>query len=74
MNTDQEREPFRIVVVSAGTGDPSSTRLLADRTAERAVALAAGHGNTVTVSAVELREISGDISTALVSQDRKSVV
>jgi FMN reductase len=56
------------VVVSAGTGDPSSTRLLADRTAERAAALAAGHGNTVTVSAIELREISGDISTALVSQ------
>ncbi len=68
MNTDQEREPFRLVVVSAGTGDPSSTRLLADRTAERAAALAAGHGNTVTVSAIELREISGDISTALVSQ------
>jgi FMN reductase len=68
VNTGQEREPFRIVVVSAGTGDPSSTRLLADRTAERAAALAAGHGNTVTVSAIELREISGDISTALVSQ------
>jgi FMN reductase len=68
VNTDQEREPFRLVVVSAGTGDPSSTRLLADRTAERAAALAAGHGNTVTVSAIELREISGDISTALVSQ------
>jgi FMN reductase len=68
MNTGQEQEPFRLVVVSAGTGDPSSTRLLADRTAERAAALAAGHGNTVTVSAIELREISGDISTALVSQ------
>jgi len=68
VNTDQEREPFQIVVVSAGTGDPSSTRLLADRTAERAAALAAGHGNTVTVGAIELREISGDISTALVSQ------
>jgi FMN reductase len=68
VNTDQEREPFRLVVVSAGTGDPSSTRLLADRTAERAAALAAGRGNTVTVSAIELREISGDISTALVSQ------
>jgi FMN reductase len=68
MNAAQEREPFRLVVVSAGTGDPSSTRLLADRTAERAAALAARHGNTVAVSAIELREISGDISTALVSQ------
>ena len=29
---------FRLVVVSAGTSDPSSTRLLADRTADRAAA------------------------------------
>ena len=43
-------ERFRLVVVSAGASDPSSTRLLADRTAERAVRLAAGHGRTVTVS------------------------
>jgi FMN reductase len=54
-------------VVSAGTGDPSSTRLLADRTAEHVAALAARHGNTVTVSVVELRELAADISTALVS-------
>jgi len=32
-------ERFRLVVVSAGTSDPSSTRLLADRTAERVTAL-----------------------------------
>jgi FMN reductase len=59
---------FRLAVVSAGTSDPSSTRLLADRTAERAKALAAGHGHAVTVSVIELREISADVSTALVSQ------
>jgi FMN reductase len=74
MNT----EPFKLVVVSAGTSDPSSTRLLAERAAERAVALAARHQNagpqnarpqnTMTVSVVELREIAADISTALVSQ------
>jgi FMN reductase len=61
-------ERFRLVVVSAGTSDPSSTRLLADRAAERAVGLAAGHGHTVTVSVIDLREIAADISTALVSQ------
>jgi FMN reductase len=61
-------ERFRLVVVSAGTSDPSSTRLLADRTAERATALAAGNGHEVTVSVIELREIAADISTALVSQ------
>jgi len=68
MNVTARAEPFRLAVVSAGTGDPSSTRLLADRAAERAVALAARHGHTVTVSVIDLREISADISTALVSQ------
>ena len=61
-------EPFRLVVVSAGTGDPSSTRLLADRTAERAAALATRHGDAVTVSVIELREIAADVTAAQVSQ------
>jgi FMN reductase len=61
-------ERFRLVVVSAGTSDPSSTRLLADRAADRVAALAARHGHEVTVSVIELREIAADISTALVSQ------
>ncbi len=64
MNAD----PFRLVVVSAGTGDPSSTRLLADRTAERVTALAARGGNAVTVSVIELRELAADISAAQISQ------
>ncbi len=59
---------FRLVVISAGTSDPSSTRLLADRTAERAVALAARHDNTVTVGVIELRELAADITTALTTQ------
>jgi FMN reductase len=62
------QEPFRLAVVSAGTSDPSSTRLLADRIAERTAALAARRGGEVTVSVIELREISADVSTALVSQ------
>jgi FMN reductase len=61
-------ERFRLVLVSAGASDPSSTRLLADRTADRVTALAARHGDEVTISVVDLREISADISSALVSQ------
>ena len=61
-------ERFRLVLVSAGTSDPSSTRLLADRTADRVQELAARHGHEVTVGVIELREIAADISTALVSQ------
>jgi FMN reductase len=68
VNTPQEREPFRLAVVSAGTGDPSSTRLLADRIAERTATLAGRRAGAVTISVIELREISTDISTALVSQ------
>src|SRR5947207_14491865 len=60
-------ERFRLVLVSAGTSDPSS-RLLADRTADRVTALAARRGHEVTTGVIELREISADISTALVSQ------
>ena len=64
----KQTEPFRLVVVSAGTGDPSSTRLLADRIADRVAALASGRGRAVTHSVIELRELSADISSALVSQ------
>ena len=67
-NNPKEAERFRLVVVNAGTSDPSSTRLLADRAAERAAALAARRGNPLTVSVIELREIATDISTALTSQ------
>jgi FMN reductase len=68
VNTPVDQETLKLAVVSAGTSDPSSTRLLADRTAQRAAALAASRGITVTVSVIELREISADISTALISQ------
>jgi len=57
-----------LVVVNAGTGDPSSTRLLADRTAQRVSALAAEHGETVDIRTVDLREIATEVTTALVSQ------
>ena len=57
-----------LAVVSAGTSDPSSTRLLADRIASRVAALAARRGNTVTVSVVELRELAAEIAAALTSQ------
>jgi FMN reductase len=61
-------ETFRLTVVTAGTSDPSATQMLADRIAERTAARAERRGNAVTVSVVDLREISADISSALVSQ------
>ena len=65
---DAAQEAFRLVIISAGTSDPSSTRLLADRISDRSCELAACHGRTVTSNVIELREISADISSALVSQ------
>jgi FMN reductase len=68
MSTPSGPQRFRLAVISAGTSDPSATRLLADRTADRVTALAARRGHAVTVSVIDLREIATDITTALVSQ------
>jgi FMN reductase len=61
-------ENFNLVVVSAGASDPSSTRLLADRTAQRVTALAERRGATIQTRAIDLRELATDITTALTSQ------
>jgi FMN reductase len=63
-----EQQPFALVVVTAGTGDPSSTRLLADRTAQRVATLARRRNNTVTIQVIDLRELATEITAALVSQ------
>jgi FMN reductase len=61
-------ETFTLVVVSAGTSDPSSTRLLADRAAQRVTALSEQRGAAVRVRVIDLRELAADITTALTSQ------
>jgi FMN reductase len=59
---------YNVAVVSAGTSDPSSTRMLADRTAASVAAIAEQRGHTVRVTGVELREIAADIASALVTR------
>lgn len=59
---------FRLVVVNAGVSDPSSTRLLADRAAQRVASLAAERGHAVAVSTVDLRELLPELPAALSSQ------
>ena len=54
-----------LVVVNAGTSDPSSTRLLADRVAQRVTALST---EPVEVRVVDLRAIATEVTTALVAQ------
>lgn len=67
--TNQSRDlgQFQLVVVSAGTSDPSSTRLLADRVSQRVATLGLQKQLTVEIKAIELRELAGEIANALVS-------
>lgn len=60
-------EDFRLVAVSGGTSDPSSTRRLADRIAGRAGGLSRSHGRRVRVDVIDLRELASEISNALVA-------
>jgi FMN reductase len=59
---------FTLVVVTAGTSDPSSTRMLADRTAQRVADLAGRRDAEVTVRSLDLRSLATEITTAMVSQ------
>src|ERR1700728_1618385 len=61
-------ETFELVVVSGGTSDPSSTKLLADRVAQRVAEIAERRGGAVRTRVIELRELATDVSTALTSQ------
>jgi len=57
----------RIVVVSAGLGSPSSSRLLGDRLAAAAAAPLRAQDEQVEVEVVELREIAVDLAHQLVT-------
>jgi FMN reductase len=56
-----------ITVVSAGLSQPSSTRLLADRLAQAAVARLTDDGVTAEVHVIELRELAQDITNNLLT-------
>ena len=51
----------RLVVVSAGLGQPSATRLLADRLTSATTASLAGAGIETDVEVIELRELARDL-------------
>ncbi|MFJ2297165.1 CE1759 family FMN reductase [Streptomyces sp. NPDC087894] len=60
-------EPLTLVVVSGGTGTPSSSRLLADRIAQKTVDLLRRHGRAATIHIIELAPIATNIAQAIVS-------
>ncbi|MFG2911209.1 FMN reductase [Kitasatospora sp. NPDC048286] len=58
---------FKLVVVSAGLGKPSSTRLLADRLTDSTVRRLAQEGREVDVTVVELRGLAVEIANNFVT-------
>ncbi|MGP0035112.1 MAG: CE1759 family FMN reductase [Solirubrobacteraceae bacterium] len=59
--------PRRVTVISAGTGEPSSTRMLADRIAHRSVELLRETGTHASVGVIELAPLAVDIANATVA-------
>jgi FMN reductase len=57
-------EPKQIVVISAGISDPSSTRMLADRIAQRALDALRDAGTPATAQVLELAPLAVDIARA----------
>jgi len=66
--TSTDKRPFTLAVVTAGTSDPSSTRMLADQVAQRVTDLAGRRGHEVATRVVDLRELATEITTAMVSR------
>jgi len=63
-NDLRDPEPKRLVVVSAGTGDPSSTRQLTDRIAQKTLARLREAGTAASSSVIELGPLAVDIARA----------
>ena len=67
MNDASPQPTANLVVVSAGVSEPSSTRLLADRIAQKAVDTLRESGVGVTLSVIDLAPIAVDIARSIVS-------
>ena len=60
-------EPVRLVVVSAGVSDPSTTRMLAERVTQASLDHIRETGREATASIVDLAPIASDIARTLIS-------
>lgn len=59
--------PRQIVIVNAGTSDPSSSRMLADRIAQKTIDQLAAEGVAATARVIELGPLAADVAHAIVS-------
>ncbi|MEN3122456.1 FMN reductase [Janibacter sp. LM] len=60
----------RVVVISAGLSQPSSTRLLANQLADATRSAVGGRGESLDVEFVELRELAVEMAESMVSGGR----
>jgi FMN reductase len=65
--TDTSQRETRLVAVSAGVSDPSSSRLLADRITAKSLELLRESGTQASASVIELAPLAVDIARATVS-------
>lgn len=67
MNASGTADAVTVAVISAGVSDPSSTRLLADRIAQKTIDTLRATGIQVTVSVIDLAPIAVEIARSIVS-------
>jgi FMN reductase len=67
MSTNHPNEQLSIVVINAGVSDPSSTRLLAERIAQKTIDTLRESGLTAMVRSIDLGPLAVDIARGLVS-------
>ena len=60
-------EPIRLVVINAGVSDPSSTRMLADRIAQKSLDRLSAAGFATSLSIIDLAPLAVDIAKAIVA-------
>ncbi len=60
-------EPIRLVVINAGVTDPSSTRMLVDRIAQKSLDRLSTAGFTSSLSIIDLAPLAVDIAKAIVA-------
>jgi FMN reductase len=60
-------EPVRLVVINAGVSDPSSTRMLVDRIAQKSLDGLSAAGLSTSLSIIDLGPLAIDIAKAIVA-------
>lgn len=60
-------QPARLVVINAGVSDPSSTRMLVDRIAQRSLDRLSGAGLSTSLAIIDLAPLVIDIAKAIVA-------